>query len=219
MKKLFLFILLMYSSATMMAQNKKFFINSKQADCTGVGPMKCLQFKEKKDDAWKFLYQPIEGFDFEPGYLYTLKIKQTTIANPPADGSSVRYTLKKVISKEKDPAMAATSERNPSGKWTLISLLKNDQLEDVSAKAFQLELNADGKVVTKICNRIMGTYTYANGSIRFSGMTSTRMTCPEMPYESAFNQAINEVDNVVFERNKMILKKGEKVLLVLSEPI
>jgi heat shock protein HslJ len=77
----------------------------------------------------------------------------------------------------------------------------------------------DGKVAAKICNRINGNYAYGNGSIKFSGMTSTRMTCPDMPFESAFNQAINEVDTVAFEKNKMILKKGKVVLMILSEPV
>lgn len=43
----------------------------------------------------------IEGFDFEWGYRYQLVVKKEQIAQPMADASSVKYTLKKVISKER----------------------------------------------------------------------------------------------------------------------
>ncbi|MFT4778684.1 MAG: hypothetical protein ACJAU0_002066 [Flavobacteriales bacterium] len=43
----------------------------------------------------------IEGFNFEWGYTYTLKIKETELRNPPADGSSSNYQLIKVLSKKK----------------------------------------------------------------------------------------------------------------------
>jgi len=45
----------------------------------------------------------VEGFDFQWGYSYTLKVIETTLANPPMDGSSKHYKLVKVISKEKAP--------------------------------------------------------------------------------------------------------------------
>jgi heat shock protein HslJ len=71
-----------------------------QVDCTGVGPQKCLQIKEgKADRAWKLHYSPIQGFDYEPGYTYRLRIRETVVANPPADGSSVIWTLIAVESK------------------------------------------------------------------------------------------------------------------------
>jgi len=43
----------------------------------------------------------IDGFEFEWGYEYSLKVKETTLANPPEDGSSKQYKLLKVISKKK----------------------------------------------------------------------------------------------------------------------
>ncbi|MFT7611914.1 MAG: hypothetical protein ACI9J3_000863 [Parvicellaceae bacterium] len=43
----------------------------------------------------------ISGFDFEWGYKYSLKVKETTLARPPEDGSSKTYKLIKVISKTK----------------------------------------------------------------------------------------------------------------------
>lgn len=67
-------------------------------DCVGVGPMKCLIV----DDA--FFYDRIQGFDFEPGYEYQLKIEQRqrfSPSNAPADASLYEYRLVDVLSKTK----------------------------------------------------------------------------------------------------------------------
>ena len=43
----------------------------------------------------------IDGFKFETGYSYTLKVKITHLANPPQDGYSVRLKLLSLIAKTK----------------------------------------------------------------------------------------------------------------------
>jgi len=80
---------------------KTFIIASQTADCTGVAPMKCLQVKEKESDKWENFYNNIEGFTYEPGFEYVLKVKTEKIENPPMDGSSIKYTLVQQVSKIK----------------------------------------------------------------------------------------------------------------------
>lgn len=80
---------------------KTFIVGPETADCTGVAPMKCLQVKEKESDSWENFYTNIEGFTYEPGYEYVLKVKTEKIENPPMDGSSIKYTLVKQVSKTK----------------------------------------------------------------------------------------------------------------------
>ncbi|MBK1897053.1 DUF4377 domain-containing protein [Chryseobacterium paridis] len=80
---------------------KTLIVGPQTADCTGVAPMKCLQVKENASENWGNFYSNIEGFTYEPGYEYVLKVKTEKIANPPADGSSIKYTLLKQVSKTK----------------------------------------------------------------------------------------------------------------------
>ena len=80
---------------------KTFIVGPQTADCTGVAPMKCLQVKETQSGNWTNFYSNIEGFTYEPGYEYVLKVKTEKIANPPADGSSIKYTLVNQVSKTK----------------------------------------------------------------------------------------------------------------------
>ncbi|MDM1044810.1 DUF4377 domain-containing protein [Myroides sp. 1354] len=77
------------------------FIGPKKVDCTGVGPMKCLQVKETEDGEWTLLYSSIQGFEYEEGYNYKLEVRREDVPNPPADAPSVRYILVKEISKTK----------------------------------------------------------------------------------------------------------------------
>lgn len=66
----------------------------------GVAPQVCLLVKEGEASDWELFYSQIEGFDYQPGYEYVLQVQKTPVANPPADGSSIRYTLVKVVSKQ-----------------------------------------------------------------------------------------------------------------------
>ena len=58
-----------------------------------------LLVKANDDTSWRAVYQGIEGFDFEAGYEYRLRIKAEQLPDPPQDGSSIRYTLLEQISK------------------------------------------------------------------------------------------------------------------------
>ena len=49
-------------------------------------PSSCLQVRESSDAAWTLLYEEIAGFEYEPGYLYEIRVKEEAVVNPPADG-------------------------------------------------------------------------------------------------------------------------------------
>ena len=56
--------------------DKTVYISPKTLDCVGVSPRKCLQIKENLEDKWTLFYESIQGFNYEPGYLYQLRISQ-----------------------------------------------------------------------------------------------------------------------------------------------
>ncbi len=77
------------------------YVNGVLADCQGMMPMKCMQVKRNPDQKnWEYFYSEIEGFDYQDGFVYKLRIKETPIANPPADASSVRFELIEVLEKK-----------------------------------------------------------------------------------------------------------------------
>ncbi|EDX89492.1 DUF4377 domain-containing protein [Alcanivorax sp. VBW004] len=67
--------------------------------CIGVGVMECLRVKHEADANWELFYNHVEGFTYEEGFQYTLRVKVENVESPPADGSSLRYTLLEVVEK------------------------------------------------------------------------------------------------------------------------
>ena len=72
---------------------KTVYVAPQSARCTGVAPMECLQVRNGPNEPWSLWYAGIEGFAYQPGYLYTLEIDEYRVAQPPADGSSIRWVL------------------------------------------------------------------------------------------------------------------------------
>ena len=76
---------------------KTIYVAPQSARCTGVAPMECLQVRSSPSEPWSLWYAGIEGFAYQPGYLYTLEVDEYRVAQPPADGSSIRWVLKRVV--------------------------------------------------------------------------------------------------------------------------
>ncbi|WP_290888149.1 META and DUF4377 domain-containing protein [Arenimonas sp.] len=72
-------------------------IAGQRAPCTGVAQQLCLQVRTQPGAPWELHYGDIEGFDWKMGVEYVLRIRETTVANPPADGSARRWQLIEVL--------------------------------------------------------------------------------------------------------------------------
>lgn len=67
-------------------------------ECVGVGPQTCMVVDGE------LFYRPINGFDYQEGYTYLLKIERYDAwpdGDPPADASRFGYRLVDLISKTK----------------------------------------------------------------------------------------------------------------------
>jgi hypothetical protein len=59
-----------------------------------------LHIKEDNANNWiKIPLNAIEDFNYEVGHEYRLKVLNTHLANPPADGSDIKYKLLEIILK------------------------------------------------------------------------------------------------------------------------
>jgi heat shock protein HslJ len=79
------------------APRKFIYVSAETKPCTGVAPMTCLQVREKESDPWQLHYGGIVDFTPQPGIEYRLRIIEEKVARPPADSSSIRWTLDQVI--------------------------------------------------------------------------------------------------------------------------
>jgi len=68
-------------------------------------------FSESDDNQKRMLVDIItEGFDYERGYEYTLKVKKVWMHDPPQDVSQIKYVFIELLSKEK--VITENSEKN-----------------------------------------------------------------------------------------------------------
>jgi len=71
-----------------------------RADCVGPLEQQCLLVSSDPDEAWEYLFDGIDGFAFEPGYTWKLRVRRFQLADPPADGSVYRLVLVEVLEKK-----------------------------------------------------------------------------------------------------------------------
>ena len=72
-------------------------VAGQRAPCSGVAPMLCLQVRTQPGAAWEAHYGEIEGFDWQVGVEYVIRVREVAVQNPPADGSSLRWVLEEVL--------------------------------------------------------------------------------------------------------------------------
>lgn len=76
-------------------------------------PMEYMLVKEPSDTEWQRLVMgSIEGFEYVQGHAYELKVRKTTLANPPQDGMNCTYRLIEILS-DTQPDTPVTPEEWP----------------------------------------------------------------------------------------------------------
>ena len=77
--------------------------------CQGFIEQTCLLEFNEESQQWEFFYEGIRGFDFEPGFIYRLKVSLHKRDERIQDVGRYEYRLVEVLSKEE----ASVDERPP----------------------------------------------------------------------------------------------------------
>jgi hypothetical protein len=76
----------------------RMWIAPELAECTGVGLMECMQVAYEEGGPTELFYETIDGFTFEEGTSSVIDVRVEQVDSPPADGSSLAFTLVEVVS-------------------------------------------------------------------------------------------------------------------------
>lgn len=163
-------------------------VKEDKVDCTGVGPMKCLQVKYKESDDWEYFYSGITNFKHEEGYRYTLKVKRIERMHVPADASKYEYQLIKILKKEKVPVNSAQAFLGKH-RWKLIQL--NGKTVENSRAYIQFDTKTNRVHGNGGCNGFGGAYKMSADKVTFSQIASTEMACPDLKMESELHAILN----------------------------
>lgn len=190
-----------------------------QADCTGVGPMKCLQVQKNdvtEPGKWQNFYSEIEGFRFQSGSLCKLIVSEEKIEKPavPADGSSIKYKLVEMLEKQPDPIFALHDiwALDAIGSQAFQTPVNNTVLITPSIEINLTEMKIMG---TDGCNQFFGPIKNVDeGVIEFGSMAGTMKMCMNMEIPDKFNQAIHQVKKFKRDGLKLLLldESGNELL-------
>lgn len=74
-------------------------VGPERVDCIGVFEQECLLVRYRESAEWQYFYDPIQGFAFEEGYLYTLLVERKERGELVTDASSHVWRLMRTLSK------------------------------------------------------------------------------------------------------------------------
>ena len=175
-----------------------------QADCTGVGPMKCLLVQKKEmiePGEWQYFYSEIEGFQFQNGTRYKLQVSEEKIdkSKVPADASSIKYKLVEIIEKFPEPVFALHDI------WVLESIEgqtieRPGENSGLTLPSIEININEMKIMGTDGCNQFFGPINMVEDeTIEFGNIGSTMKMCVNMELPDKFNNALGRVAK--YQRN------------------
>lgn len=207
------------------ATDREIWVAHFTTPCEGVGSRECLNVREAGDTEWKPWYGSIDGFQYEPGVEYHMMVSETTVEDPPADASSIRWTLIEVLD---ETPMAAD---NPVFRvWTLTRFGPAAAFGDESSadalagldpeSAITLDLSEEGRAAGfDGCNRYFGDFRVQDGHrIEQGPMASTMMACPDslMELERAYLANLAKAVRLFRRDGKLEFEDDSGVLLVFE---
>ena len=229
------YALLLFGLLAILSFNQKIFAQTRdevwivadsRVDCTGAAQMKCLQVKKPQDEKWTRLYQNVEKFNYADGYTYVVRVKVETVANPPADASKLKYTLKKILNRELTgtTANANIGDEKPlwgsaelNGKvWQLRAIDGAAVNSDRATFSFDFDKNRVGG--NGGCNGFGGTLTETGDGIKISQIISTKMFCENgSDVENRYFSALEKVTKYQIREGKLQLLNGATIVLEFAE--
>jgi len=211
-------IIVSFMSCESNSNEQTLWVNSAKVDCVGVGPMQCFQIKNSEGEPWSNFYQEISGFDYEPGYIYKLKVSVTTLDTDklPADKSSLAYQLIEVISKELDPLLSINDI------WVLTDLEGADakSFDSKSLPVLEINIRSMNILGSDGCNNYRGKIeVISENKISFGPIMGTKKACRNMDLSNSYTAALSEVRSytkeglnlLFFDENNQELLSFKKV--------
>ena len=194
-------------------------VNSEKVPCTGVGPMECLQIKREGSDSWELFYAAIEGFEYEPGYRYRIRVREVK-RDPdqvPADGSSIKYTLVEITEKTPDPKF------HLNDIWVLQEvegrqISESDLTERLQRPYIEFHLSDNRYMGTDGCNTFRGSLlSVGEGELQLGPAMSTRMSCGDMELPDTFLRLLSRADAYRIRELELTLMQGQAALLTFKK--
>ena len=158
----------------------EYFVDAVRVVCADVGSRTCLRAIRAEGAAvgeWQLVYGGIDGFDFHPGNLYHLVVRERErdAEGLPADASAVQLELVRIVAE-------AVDARNRLHDVYALATLGGDTLdvpEWLERPTLELDVGERRAVGTDGCNRFQGPIEVVGADVlAFGSLAGTREACP-----------------------------------------
>ena len=183
------------SCATVKSENSIFWVSGYKTEAAaGAGKMKILKVHRGENleiAKWENFYAPINGLEFKEGVLQKISVKETKLdpSQVPADASSIKYDLVKVLETQIDPI----SELN--GDWTFLLMNVDNIKDNFRAPTLKIDLSEMRISGNGGCNSCFGSIVNLDPTkIKFGPVGMTKKMCFEPSVEEEFGAILSKIE-------------------------
>ena len=218
---IFAFCLIFLNSCAIQKNNNTIFwvSGSKTEASAGAGKMMVLNVhrgENLENPKWENFYAPIEGFQFEEGVLQKIQVKETQLdpAKVPADASSIKYELVKVLEKKKD------MQADLNGDWILAQLNGGPINRMVKVPTALIHLSKSKISGFGGCNSYYAEIkSVTDKGIKLGNIIVTTRACLEKNIEYDYEKALGEISTYEVKDGKLFFynASGKNVLMFIRK--
>jgi|GEM_PF-496158 len=192
-----------------LAVEKTVYVGPSLVDCTGDGMQKCLMVREDSEGNWTLFQGVIERFAFQPGFQYTLKIKEEEgIGDASGDSRAPQWTLVEVLDKLETPASGLDGRT-----WKLVSIRLGEQSTPMDDGRFSADFDLNEGTISGLagCDRYSAAMATDGNKISISTPEVTKKTCPKavVDMERRFFSALENANSFVIEGDSLKVHYAE----------
>lgn len=199
-----------------------YWVNSSKVPCDEVSDMQCL--KVQKGDTlnyknWQYFHSSIEGFDYQPGYIYKLIVHEEKIEKVSADTSSIKFTLAKILEKQQDARLRINDiwivESIDDEKIQINSTNKRQKIPQIEFDISEMKvIGNDG------CNNFFGSIKNIEAEkLILNPLAGTKMACLGTDIPDKFNAALSRVTRYKIENLRLMLSDDSENKLLTFKKI
>ncbi|EAQ42448.1 META domain-containing protein [Polaribacter sp. MED152] len=205
--KLLSIVLILFINCQSNTKETILWVNSNKVSC-GTENDKCLQIQKGENfqnGEWENFKSKITGFDYQEGFIYKLRVKETPVENSSSEASKKKYTLVETILKKEDQKLKL------NGNWEAFkingSIIKQRRIVGAGGIP-QLHIDIEQMKIrgNDNCNNFRGTIKKLNETeIEWGPMATTLKMCADMSIPKRFNPAMEAVKKYKFKGDNLIL--------------
>ncbi|MBJ7879456.1 META domain-containing protein [Gelidibacter salicanalis] len=199
-----LFCCFWLASCEVVPSDKIIYINNTLIACADGASEKCFQIKITEDGAWQAYPGTIEGFEYEEGLFYKLKVSENATDNTSAEAELPSYSLVEVLEKSN------TTLTVDNGYWIVVDILDTSKLP--RNPVFSVTENTiEGNTS---CNKFSGTLEIDKHTFKPNIVKSTEMGCNTLSVEQLFLKTLQEVERYKIEGDSLLLMDKHKKKII-----